>query len=324
MSEKTYTYAVAQIRALELSLLTGADIDQLVGCKSEQQCLQLLQERGWGADDAAKNPEAMLSAERNKAWSVVRELVKDDPEVLDVLSYPDLFHNLKAAIKELCTQHTNAVIFMPDSPISGQQMLEWLQSRNYDAFPPSMREAAREALETLLHTGDGQMCDIIVDRAALEAIRAAGQAASDPMLRDYAESTVAVADIRIAARSMKTGKSREFMLRALAPCDAFTPEALASAALGGMQELCQFLESVGYGEAGEALQKSPSAFECWCDNRIIHTIEPQKRNPFTVGPLVAYLLGRENEIKTVRIILTGKRNGLPEQEIRERVREMYG
>ena len=46
-------------------------------------------------------------------------------------------------------------------------------------------------------------------------------------------------------------------------------------------------------------------------------------NSFSLGPLVAYVLARENEIKTVRIILTGKRSGLPEEFIRERAREMY-
>ncbi|MCI8744511.1 MAG: V-type ATP synthase subunit C, partial [Lachnospiraceae bacterium] len=34
-------------------------------------------------------------------------------------------------------------------------------------------------------------------------------------------------------------------------------------------------------------------------------------------------LARENEIKTVRIILSGKLNGLSDDSIRERVREMY-
>ena len=37
----------------------------------------------------------------------------------------------------------------------------------------------------------------------------------------------------------------------------------------------------------------------------------------------AYVLARENEIKTVRIILSGKQNGFSEESIRERVREMY-
>ena len=43
----------------------------------------------------------------------------------------------------------------------------------------------------------------------------------------------------------------------------------------------------------------------------------------TVSPLAAYVLARENEIKCVRVILSGKRNGLSEQSIREKVRETY-
>ena len=56
---------------------------------------------------------------------------------------------------------------------------------------------------------------------------------------------------------------------------------------------------------------------------MMEAMKPQKYNPFSPGPLVAYVLARENEIKTVRIILSGKRTGMPEDKIRERVREMY-
>ena len=52
-------------------------------------------------------------------------------------------------------------------------------------------------------------------------------------------------------------------------------------------------------------------------------MRPEIHNPFGIGPLAAYLIARENEIKTVRIILSGKLNELPEESIRERVREMY-
>ena len=38
---------------------------------------------------------------------------------------------------------------------------------------------------------------------------------------------------------------------------------------------------------------------------------------------MAYVIARENEIKTVRIILTGRQNDLPDDAIRERIREMY-
>ena len=45
MSKTKYTYAVARIRALEVSLLTNAVIEQLLACKSAEQALQLLVEK---------------------------------------------------------------------------------------------------------------------------------------------------------------------------------------------------------------------------------------------------------------------------------------
>ena len=200
---------------------------------------------------------------------------------------------------------------------------DWDKDKEYDRFPEDMREAAREAYETFLHTRDGQLADIIVDRAALDAIKKAGERSKEEIVRQYAESTVAVADIRIAVRACKTGKSSDFMKKAMAECDTLDKERLIHAAVSGMDQIMGYLAETKYGDGALALAESASAFERWCDNQIMETIRPQLYNSFSLGPLVAYVLARENEIKTVRIILTGKRSGLPEEFIRERAREMY-
>jgi V/A-type H+-transporting ATPase subunit C len=98
---------------------------------------------------------------------------------------------------------------------------------------------------------------------------------------------------------------------------------LAKAAASGIDAIRDYLSGTSYAEGAATLMESPSAFERWCDNRMIETIRPQKYNTFSVGPLVAYVVARENEIKTARIILTAKQNGFPEDSIRERIREMY-
>ena len=56
---------------------------------------------------------------------------------------------------------------------------------------------------------------------------------------------------------------------------------------------------------------------------MMRAIRPQIHNPFGLGPLAAFILARDNEIKTVRMILAGKRNKLSADMIRERVRETY-
>ena len=240
-----------------------------------------------------------------------------------VLSYPKLFHNLKAAIKEVCTSDSGRHIFYDDVAISGKEMVGIIEEKNFGRLPANMQHAAEEAYEALLHTRDGQLCDVIIDKAALDAIYAAGRASKAPIIRDYAESTVAVADIKIAVRSQKTAKSIEFMKRAMAECSSVSVDQLSKAALSGMDAIREYLMGTAYAEGAEALADSPSAFERWCDNRIIQTISPQKYNAFTIGPVVAYVIARQNEIKTVRIILSGKLNDLPDDSIRERVREMY-
>ncbi len=85
---------------------------------------------------------------------------------------------------------------------------------------------AAEALEKLLHTRDGQLCDIMIDKAALEAIYEAGKIVGEKIIANYADTMVAIADIRIAVRSRKTGKSAEFMRSAMAECGGVNVEQL--------------------------------------------------------------------------------------------------
>lgn len=322
MSKTQYTYAVARIRALEVSLFSASVIEQLIACKDDEACLRFLQERGWGGTDVPMDADAILTREREKIWETIGEM-HVDMDVFDVLSYASWFHNLKAAVKEVCTGKSGANIYYEGTPISGEEMVRIVKEKDYKALPENMQAAAEEAVDILLHSGDGQLCDVVIDRATMEAVKEAGRSSRDEIIRDYAESTVAVANIKIAVRASKTAKSLEFMKRAMAPCDTLNVDGMAHAALAGMDSIIEYLNGNGYAEAAEALKDSPSAFERWCDNRIIQTIKPQKSNPFSVGPLVAYVIARENEIKTVRIILTCKQNGLSDDSIRERVREMY-
>ncbi|MCI6140883.1 MULTISPECIES: V0D/AC39 family V-type ATPase subunit [Clostridium] len=320
MADK-YIYAVARIRSKELSLLSGAFLEQLTAAKSYDQCIQLLHEKGWGGDGIT-NPEELLAAEREKTWGLISELV-EDRSVFDVFLYANDYHNLKAAIKEIRMGHQFPGIFISQGTLDVKRIRDSIQNREFQNLPEAMRGPAKEAYRALLHTQDGQLCDIIIDKAALEAIYRAGKESGNEFLKLYAELTVAAADIKTAVRASRTGKDRAFLKQALAPCDTLDIYRLAQAAIEGEDAIGLYLESTPYADAVEELRRSPSAFERWCDNLMIRRMKPQQYVPFGLGPLAAYILARENEVKSVRIVLSGKLNHLPEESIRERVREMY-
>ncbi|MEM1484051.1 V-type ATPase subunit [Oscillospiraceae bacterium PP1C4] len=322
MSDLQYTYAVARIRSKEMALFNAQTIEQLLAAKSYDECLRLLADKGWGGMDSHPNAESLLAQEREKTWNLMGELV-DDLSVFDVFLYANDYHNLKAAIKLVCTDTDDSGLFISHGTIDSKVILDAVKEHNFSLLPEAMQAPAEEAYSALLQTHDGQLCDIIIDKAALEAIYAAGKASKNELIEKYAELTVVAANMKIAVRCNRTGKSVDFIKRALATCDTLDIPKLAHTAAESAEAICDYLASTDYAAAVTALQQSPSAFERWCDNVIIEYIRPQQFQAFGIGPLAAYILGRENEIKSVRIILSGKLNELPEASIRERVREMY-
>ena len=321
MGEK-YIYAVARIRVLEGSLLSNAVIRQLMACQTYDQCLSFLKEKGWGDDGTGNDAEAMLSKEEARTWQVVKELAVS-PEKFEVIRCQKRFHNLKAAVREVCTEEKDRTIFYEGTDPSGEEMERIIRERDYDRLPKDMRDVARDSIQTLLHTGDAQSADLLIDRAALKRIRDIGETADEEIIRVYAETAVAVSDIRIAVRAQRMKKPPEFMERAMVECRSVQIKRLARAAAKGAEEIANYLRETPYAGGAEALGQSMSAFERWCDNRMIRMISLQKYEPFGIGPVVAYVIARQNEIRTVRIILTGKYHHLPEERIWERVREMY-
>jgi len=321
MTDRYNVYAVARIRTKEMSLLTGTFLDQLLSAPDEESCVKLLNEKGWGGDGIGT--EKMLEDEHRKIWDVIRDLMDGDVSAFQVFLYANDYHNLKAAIKDTVRSEKLTGIFMTEGTVPLKTIREAVETRDYTLLPERMRKAAEEAADVLLKTRDGQVCDCIIDRAALVDILKAGKDSGENILSLYAELTVACADIKAAVRAVMTKKDRIFMERMLAPCDTLSLPELMDAAGEGMDSLYRYLEKTSYADAVPVLKKSPSAFERWCDNRIIETIRPEIHNPFGLGPLAAYILARENEIKTVRIVLSGKKNDIPENSVRERVREMY-
>lgn len=321
MADNQYIYAVARIRTKELSLLDKLFFDQLLACKSYQDCLRLLAEKGWGRT-GAESAEELLAVEREKTWDTMKEVV-EDMTVFDTFLLGNDYHNLKAAIKKVYLNQEVPGIFISRGTIETELILKAVKEHDFTLLPEEMRKSAQEAYQVQFHTGDSQLCDVIIDKASLEAVYRKGRASGNELLLTYSELKVASANINIAIRGAKTGKRREFFERALAECSTLDVKRLTEAALEGLKAIYEYLNNTSYAGAVKAIMESPSSFEKWCDDQMIQKIKPQKYNSFTLSPLAAYVLAKENEIKSVRIVLSGKLNDLPESLVRERLREMY-
>jgi V/A-type H+-transporting ATPase subunit C len=300
---ETHAYAVARVRAKENLLINKKELDTL-SCASYQDCLQFLGNKGWNIDKH-KSYEDMLSAELNKAWLFVSEL-SSSKELLAVFLCQNDYHNLKASIKSVVTGSQMKNIFLPQGLVAVEVIFEAVKQNNFSCLPIYMIASATEAMNVLLHTGDGQLCDVILDRDTLKAIKIFAGLSDCEFLKTYSNLLIDFTDIKIAVRACKAKKTKDFLKRAIFPSTVLNIDNLIHAATRNIDELYKYLTFTVYSEAIPALQKSLNAFEKYFNEKLKQEIEKERANPFTIGPIAAYLLSKMQEIQDIKVILSSK------------------
>ena len=323
MRDADYIYAVACIRAKEKTLLTDADVQTMIGMKSEKEVLSYLTEKGWGDGSVDSDMETVLSNEEEKQMKLLTTLGVDN-RIINTLFIQELYHNLKAAIKEVCTGLDDGQAFYEHELYGKTQLMQIIREKDFEKLPEDMQKVAESALNLMLTTRDGQRLDVMIDRACLDAIEKEAVTTKDKFLAEYAENKVVIADIKIAVRAADTHRPLQMITDALAPNRTLDVKKLAAAAATSREAVYEFLEKTEFRTAVEALKDSFSAFEKWCDDFIMSTLMGQKTNIQSSGPIVAFFLAKQNEIRTARIIMTAKANGFSNEVISERVRKMNG
>jgi V/A-type H+-transporting ATPase subunit C len=190
-------------------------------------------------------------------------------------------------------------------------------------LPKLMREPAVEAYRALTENSDGQLAEVILDRAVLLAMQSAAKETGNGFMQKYAEELTVCADVKTAYRSAAAGKREAFLEAAIAGSDSFAKEPLIRAALRGTESVISYVEGTQYAELAEALKESSAAFEKLCDDRITELADEARMKCFGAEPLAAYYLAKEAEVRNLRIIFVCKGLGVSEEIIRERTRRLY-
>ena len=90
-----------------------------------------------------------------------------------------------------------------------------------------------------------------------------------------------------------------------------------------MEDLLSYLSTTSYSSGTKYLSSSPAEYEKWVDDQMISLLIPTKYSPLGPEPLIGFYLGKEAEIRNVRIVLAAKQNNLPLDVVSKRLRRLY-
>lgn len=317
MNKYEYTYAVARINANTSKLLTSQQLNSVIAAPSFDEAVRRVSDFGYGVGDGG------YAAALEKRAKEVDELVfgvLPDKKMLDCMIVKNDFANLKVCLKALVGGKSTDGLFTRPSVYAPEEIKKYVFDRKNEKLPECLRHADRSAYRILTQTRFAQLADSVIDRAAMEQTMAFSEKADSPVLREWAQTYVALSDIKVLFRAIKTEKTEDFMLRAVAECSAFDKKDIVNAALKGEDAFFDFLSHTPFASLCDSLKRSAAEFEKNSDGYILALFERYKNDTFGIAPIAAFRYAAQIEILDLRIILSAKHNGMPEDEIRARVR----
>ena len=320
MKDTRYAYCVARIRALENKLLTNQDISALINQHSYDAALGWLFQKGYSS--AGDNADSIIKNHGEQLNKVLEESAPDKKE-LDVLYLLNDYFNLKALVKCIAQNINPEGYFIYPTTINLSNFNGNDIENIFSFLKDKYKAVAEEAYNMAVKAENGKFSDLIVDRAAIDALGAYSEEKNSGLLGEICAFQGDTANIKIALRCAAIGQDEEYLNAAIGKCNKLDREKLIKACVSGVDTLQQYLEMTRYKKGIEIYLSSPSAFEKWCDDEIIKITSSAVYTSFGFAPVVSYYYRKNLEIKTVRMILSALKSDIDREIIKERVRKLY-
>jgi V/A-type H+-transporting ATPase subunit C len=323
------------MRVLEKKLLAGGGFERAADSPGVPEALRLLSQNSdynFGSLSKPDDYELLLKAELKRVYALAYGAVPSR-EVVDVLACKYDFHNIKAALKERLHKGRTSPPYMAVTDIDPALIQAAVNAGKVSALksdiPAHLVDAIDEARAAWEKTENPQSIDIAVDKAMFRHMLKLCEKLSSEMIAGHVKAQIDFYNLKTLLRAKNMKKPAAFVSGCIIPGGNVDESFFTANYNKAPSALVQpgFYKSFGAAlkKGVEEFEKSGnfSQLERLLDNYLIE--ETKKAKYITYGPEIvyAYLFSKENEIRQVRIVLAGKRNGIRPETLKERLRECY-
>ena len=327
IKDTDYLFLSTRIKSMERNLLNGERLERMLEARTPEDAVKVLTECGWPDMPRVNLDELdrVLTQERDKT---LKDLTSSapHPEILEVFKVKYDYHNIKTLLKAEAMGVDPERLLVSAGRVKVEELTEKLRSGDLRGLPGILQSAAGEAREVLGTTGDPQLADFVLDRAYFQDMFHLAQESGSAFLEGYVRIQIDSANLRSVVRTLRMGKSMEFLRGVLFEGGNIdTNRILNNAAGGNLEDLYAISPLKEAAEAGTAALNGGrlTRFEKLCDDAVLSYVAGAKYVAFGEAPVIGYLAAKENEFTSVRIIMSGRMAGLDADTIRERLRDSY-
>ena len=318
-----YAFATAEVRALELGMLSRAMLLDMANADGFEQAADLLSGTEYALPGAKSLAEAerVLLAGRTAVRELFAALTLDEP-IVEVFKARDDFANLRLALRRTLTDKPLGKDYSEDGNVSPDVFEEVFEAENYELFPGYMQQAVEQAVLGYYQKKDVRQIDFAIDAAEAEYNLAKARELKSAFLSGLFKIQIDLTNIRTMFRLKFTESEQRkvFLDGGFVELERFR-HGLDQGydALGPLFFVTPYQRLVEAGAAYLTANKSFLKLEQQCEEHLTGFLKSTVQITAGPQPIIAYLLIKENEIRTVRLILTAKKNSLDTKLILDRI-----
>jgi len=322
-----YTFQTAQVRALEMQMLSRATLLDMANAASFEQAADLLSGTEYalprGGRDFAE-VEEILQQRRMAMRQLFSALMLDKP-IVELFRTRDDFANLRLAVRRTLTEKELGTDYSSDGNVQ-PELIEQIFSEEDEfsrpVFPDYIRQAVEEAVLAYYQNKDIRQVDYAIDRIQAQYNLRRARQLKSVFLHGLFRIQIDLTNIRTMLRLKFTDSEQDnvFLEGAFIELERFRHGAeLGYEALGPLFFVTPYHRIVDMGANYLASNKSFLRVEQQCDEHLTGFLKLTVQITAGPQPIIAFLLLKENEIRTVRLILTARKNSLDTKLILDRL-----
>lgn len=319
-----YAYQTAKVRVLDMAMVPRATFVDMANAGSFADAAELLAGTDYTVDANAtsKAIEAMLLSRRSEVRELFASLVLDEG-IIQFLRMREDFTNMRLAIRRVVTEKPLGLDYSNEGNVPAEEFEEIFEQENYERFPAYLQNAVEAAVLGYYEQKDIRRIDYELDRIESETRFNMVVRMKNVFLLSLIRLRIDLHNIRTMLRLKMADREEE--TRFFADGGFVSVDRFVQGLETGYEAIAQLFFATPYFELLETAipylrsEQSFLALEKECEDFLKGFLKTTRNIAAGPQPVIAYFLMKEAEIRTVRMMLTGKKNGLSSKLILDRL-----
>ena len=327
MPQAGYNYASAKIRALEPAILDQTDIERMVDAPDFDTAFKVLNDTDYADNLLEVEPieyRKALSDDYRQLYELLKDITPDSKLLKLIFLERDLV-NIKLLFKAKYFEVDVDDSLRESTIYPTQALKKFILEKKDIGLDQEIKELIANAEKQLSEDSQPDVVDSVLTKEYFALIQKIGQKIKSQLINDLIKIQINNANVLIWLRAKRLGLDKNKLAEKLIPQGDIYIKKLVKLFSDEVKSL-RGLINVYYDK------QVINSFDNYCEKDLLFDFEKaledyktrvaEKAQRIAAGPEViyAYHLAKQNAVSNIRIIMTGKFNKIPGEEIKKTLR----